>query len=190
MVLKIVMLCAACVLVMLEAALTQAQHRREVKVPDEIVQELFKDEVYKDELEPKHEFTVEGLAKRLAAESVDLNRDGKPEIIIHGINDVCGPYWCAHWIYRKAANGYQLLLDAGDIQNIEPQNTFTKGYRDVMAARHGSAFDSGLSMYRFDGRHYRLKACFLRHYPNHENARGRLSVSNRPRITKVKCEPE
>ena len=186
---KISIICALCSFFVLLAQVSMAQHRRKVKVPDGIVRQLFKDETYKDELERKHEFTIEGLANRLAAEAVDLNRDGKPEIIVHGINDVCGPYWCAHWVYRRTANGYQLLLDAGDIQDLEPQNTFTNSYRDVMAATHGSAFDSGLSLYKFHGSRYQLKGCYLRTY-RYEDNHGHMQDWKRPRITHIKCEAE
>jgi len=188
--LNISILCALSVLFTFEAKRTSAQHRREVKVPQEIVRQLMKDEEFKDDLEYKHEYTIEGLSKRLVAELIDLNRDGKSEIIVHGIGDTCGPYWCANWIYHKTSADYQLLLDAGDIQDIEPQKTFTNGYRDVMAARHGSAFDSGLSLYKFDGKQYRLKACFERSYRNYEDRRGHLHVSKRPKIARVRCEAE
>jgi len=149
-----------------------------------------KDDEFKNALERQHEYTFEGMAKRLVAESVDLNRDGRPELIVHGINDICGPYWCANRIYRKTRAGYQLLLDAGDIQDFELQKTFTNEHRDVIAASHGSAFDSGLELYKYDGKRYRLKACFERHYNNHEDSQGRLYVSKRPKITPVKCETD
>jgi hypothetical protein len=187
---KIITLCTTCALIVMAAQTLEAQRRREVKVPKEIVVQFMKDDEFKDTLERKHEYTFDGMAKRLVAESVDLNRDGKPELIVHGINDICGPYWCANRIYRKTKAGYQLLLDGGDIQDFELQKTFTNGYRDVMAASHGSAFDSGLELYKYDGKRYGLKACFERHYNNRENSRGHLHVSKRPKITRVKCETD
>lgn len=188
--LNLPILCALSLVFAFDAKQSSAQRRREVKVPQAIVQQLFKDDELKDALEYKHEYTIEGLSKRLVAELIDLNGDGKLELSVHGINDICGAANCASWIYHKTTNGYQLLLDAGSIQNVKPQRTFTNGYRDIITSMHGSAFDSDLSLYTFDGKMYRLKACFYRHYRNYNDKRGRLHVSKHPLVTRAKCEPE
>ncbi len=124
-----------------------AQERRTVKVPQEIVRQLGKERDIKEFLEDRQEYTNDGLAKYLTAEQVDLNRDGKSELIVHGINEICGANNCYTWIYRKVGNSYQMLLYAGFIQQIEPQKTFTQGYRDVIGSMHSSASDSGLTLY-------------------------------------------
>ena len=184
------MLCVVCTAFILQANPITAQHRRKAEVPKEIVQQLMKDEDIKDFLEYKNEYTISGLAKYLVGESIDLNRDRKPEIVVHGIEDICGANNCAYWVYRKTANGYQLILDAGSINHIELKNTFTNSYRDLVTAMHGSAFDSGLAVYKFDGKRYQLKECFQRYYANYEDKHGRFHVSKRPTITRVKYEPE
>jgi hypothetical protein len=109
------------------------------------------DEEIKQFLKEKND----GLAKYLTAYPVNLNRDGRPEIVVHGINEICGANNCYTWIFQKVGNGYRMLLDAGFIQQIEPQRKYTKGYCDVIGSMHGSAWDSDLTLYKFDGRKYR-----------------------------------
>ena len=111
-----VALCAVCVLLALGAQPATAQRRRESKVPEQKVRLLMRDQAIKDVLVFKSEYSTRGLAKRLTAELIDLNRDGKPEITVRGVDDICGAHNCYYWIYRRAANGYRLLLDAGFIQ--------------------------------------------------------------------------
>src|SRR5437879_403808 len=89
-----------------------AQHRRKVDVPVEITKQLLQEDWIKELLETKHQYTVAGLSRYLKAELLDLNNDGKPEILVHGIDDICGANNCANWIYRKTGKGYQLILDA------------------------------------------------------------------------------
>jgi hypothetical protein len=186
---RILSMCAVVMALALMAHPCSAQSRRPVKVPEEIVRDLLKDEHFRYTLEQKHEYTAEGLAKYLVAEAVDLNGDGTPELIVHGINDVCGPYWCAHWVYCKTKAGYRALFDAGDVQAVEPQKAVTNGYHDLITTRHGSAWDSGFYVYKYDGKRYRRIGCFTRTYC-YEDARGHMREWKRPRITRVRCEPE
>lgn len=179
------LLCAACGLFVLTKP-SAAQQRRKVAVPREIIEQMLKDEDFKYALEPKHENTVAGLSKYLVAELADLNRDGRPELLVHGINDICGPYWCTHRVYRKTGAGYQLLFE-DDVADLQPQKTYTNGYRDIMTERHGSASESELTLYKFDGKVYTRRACFMREYRHREERRG---VDRRPKVTRVKCEPE
>jgi|SRR6267143_2617122 len=180
--LMLALICAA-YLIAHESAF--AQQRRPIKVPKEIVQQLMKDEEIKEFLKTRND----GLAKYLTAESINLNRDSKSELIVHGINEICGANNCYSWIYRKVGNTYQMLLYAGFVQQIEPQRTFTKGYRDVIASMHGSAWESGLTLYKFDGKQYRRMGCFFRTY-RYQDRNGRYLDSKRPKITRVKCEQE
>jgi hypothetical protein len=187
MIMKPLIFSVLSMMLLLTAAPTAAQKRRSVQVPEEIIQELSKDEDIKKCLEPDNG----GVDKNLKAELLYLNRDEVPELLVHGTGScICGMNNCDFWIYRKTANGYQMILDAGFINHIELRKTFTNDYRDLVGAMHGSAFDSDLFVYKFDGKRYRLKECLQRHYNSWEDRRGRFHVSKRPRITRVKCEPE
>lgn len=163
-----------------------AQERPTVAVPKEIVQQLIKDE----ELKELIQLRPDGSAENLVAKPIDLNRDGKPELEVHGVGlGMCGAANCATWIYHKAANRYQMLLDASSIQRVELQKTFTNGYRDIITSMHGSAWDSDLTLYKFDGKQYQRVGCFFRTY-RYKDKLGNFRESKRPRITRAKCEQE
>jgi hypothetical protein len=166
-----------------------AQKRQTVEVPRQIVQRLMKDEDIKGFLEYRQEYRNSGLAKYLTAELIDLNRDGTSELIVRGINEICGATNCYTWIYRKVGNSYQMLLYAGFIQQIELKRTFTRGYRDIIASMHGSAWDSDLTLYKFDGKQYRQVGCYTSTYLFKDKSGG-YRESKRPRINRVKCKPE
>jgi hypothetical protein len=186
---RLITLCVVWMLFPLGLRPATAQQRRESKVPEQVVRLLLRDEGIRDVLGFKHEYTIEGLAKRLTAEPTDLNRYGKPEIIVHGINDICGAQNCYYWIFRRAGKGYRLLLDAGFIQYVKPQKTLSNGYRDVMGAMHGSAWAHDLTLYKFDGRRYRRAGCFSETYRRRDKSGGFREV-RRPIITRRKCNAE
>jgi hypothetical protein len=177
--------CFACLLLALIVRPAVAQKDRTVDVPKEIVQQLVKDEELKEFIQLK----PDGGAENLVAKPIDLDPDGIPELQVHEIGSICGAANCVTWIHRKAGACYQLLLDAGTIQDIQPQKTFTHDYRDIMTSTHGSAWDSGLELYKFDGKQYRRVAMLLP-YISYKDKRGNYREWKRPRITRAKCEPE
>lgn len=161
----------------LQGKLTLAQHRQKVKVPDEIVRQWMNDEYAKS-----RNYTVAQLARELHAEAIDLNNDGKPELIVEGL---CSPTGnCSTSIYRKTESGYQELLNH-DAQLVRVRRTMTHGYRDVVYDMHGSAFESWLFVFKFDGKKYQLKECFDSSYLG---THGR--IKKRPTVTRKKCESE
>ena len=152
---------------------------RTIEVPKEIVLQLSHDEDLKECFEERNG----GAAKNLRAEFIELNHDSTAELQVHGIGScICGANNCANWVYRKTGDGYQLILDAGSINHIEVKKTLTNGYRDLVTAVHQSAFSTGLAVYTFDGKEYRLKECFQRSY----SSTGRRQRP--PRIERVKCD--
>jgi len=162
-----------------------------VEVPAKIVNELKKDEVYADSIV----INPDGTAKNLVAEETDLNRDAIPEIIVHGIGNICGANNCIHWIFRKAATGYELLLREDAVQMVEPQRSYTKGYRDIIMAQHSSATESYLTLFKFDGRKYKVDSCYVRRFDwlidRHGELRlgskGQVQYKKQPTITRIKC---
>ena len=172
----------ACVLLILGTQPCLGQQRRKVKVPQKIIQQLMRN----DEDVQAENYTADQLAHELRAETIDLNNDGKPELIVQGFCAAVGN--CSTWIYRTKEGGYlQLLNDMAQV--IKVRRTITNGYRDLVFETHGSATDSGIMVYKFDGTQYRLKECFERTY-RYEDRRGRMRDWKRPRITGGKCEPE
>jgi len=78
----------------------------------------------------------------------DLNRDGRPEIIAQGEVGCSADGNCPLWVFRKVTGTYKLLLD-GVGQTFTLQQSYTNGFRDIVVAMHGSAFDSTLTVYRY-----------------------------------------
>jgi hypothetical protein len=166
-------------------ACSHAQARRSTAVPRPILEQLLDDTAFTDWVFAPRD----SIAANLIAERLDLNGDGRPELKIRGINSVCQINNCVAWIYRQTGSGYERLLDAGIIQQLEPQATTSHGYRDIMTFHHGSAWDSDLTLYRFDGRAYKRARCFVRTY-RYLDAQGRSHELKKPRITRVACAPD
>lgn len=163
-----------------------AQRHRPIEVPKKIVRQLMNDE----DLRELIKLRGDGSAENLVAYLINLNRNGEPELVVHGIGiGICGAANCVNWIFRKGGNEYQMLLDAGSIQDIEPQKTSTNGYRDIITSMHGSAWDSDLILYKYDGEQYQRVGCFFRTY-RYQDRRGRMREWKSPQITRAKCEPE
>ena len=174
---------AICIALTILPASAFAQTRRRVAVPRQIVEQLIRDTA----LAQLVQLRKDGSAANLVAEPLDLNGDGIPELEVHGINSICGANNCVTWIYRRTASGYERLLAAGSIQTVELQPTVSYGYRNIITAMHGSAWDSDLRLYKFDGREYRRTSCFKRTYRDRDR-HGHMRELARPRTTPVTCE--
>lgn len=158
------LLLAAGVLLLCVTTSSIAQKHKEVAVPKEVAQQLLSD--YED--------------GELRAETVDLNNDGRPELIVQGGCAAVGN--CSTWVFRKTKNGYQQLLN-DEAQVVRTNSASVRGYRDIVFQVHGSAYESKISTYRFDGKHYRLKGCIYRNY-SYIDKKGRFQIRKRPQITK------
>jgi hypothetical protein len=167
-------------------AFAQAHARRSVAVPPQILEHIRQDT---NTWQPIVESVNDGLPFFLVAERVDLNHDGVPEVVVHGQGSICGAYWCPYWIYRRTSTGYERLLDAGNIQVLEPRATTSHGYRDVRTWMHGSAWDSGVTLYKFDGRRYRRAECAGYSY-RYLDSHDRSHELKRPIITPERCPPD
>lgn len=163
-----------------------AQRTRTTRAPRQIVEELLKDTMWIDMPAPP----IDSVAPDVIAEPLDLNGDGVPELEVLAIDHLCHSNAnCPVWIYRRHGAGYERLLDAGNIVGLEPKKTFTHGYRDIMTTRHGNAWISDLTLYKFDGREYRRSACFSE-WDGFQDRRGEWHERKKPRITRVACQPD
>ena len=168
------------------SAFGQAQARRTVAVPRQIIQQLQQDSTEENELDDLYR---DSLAAYLVAEPLDLNHDGIPELAIRGRGRICAANNCVSWIYRRTATGYERLLSTGAIQRIEPQATMTHGYRDVMTSTHGSAWDGDMTLYKFDGQRFRRVRCFTYTF-RYFDAQGEMYELDRQRTAPAVCPPE
>lgn len=129
-------------------------------------------------LVPKHASTDLGksrtnvlkeLFESLRVLTVDLNKDGVPEVIVQPSEpgSWCGATGnCTFWIFQKTDGRFKLILDSGwgngsvavETFNILPGKTF--GYSDLVLGTHDSASEKSLFVYRFDGRKYQPRECY------------------------------
>lgn len=104
--------------------------------------------------------------RRVAAETrikyVDLDQDGKPEVIAqagegtHG----CSPTGnCTFWVLRGRGPKYEVLLEAL-AQTFTVQPTRTNHFSDIVLNIHGSAFETEAREYKFDNNTYRETDCY------------------------------
>ena len=101
-------------------------------------------------------------AEFLHIKDVDLNSDGKREVIVQGGGDsfVCSPTGnCSFWNIRRGHSHFDVLLSA-DAQTFTIQPTISHGYHDIVLTRHADAFQSEAKEFRFDGNRYQLSLSF------------------------------
>lgn len=99
-----------------------------------VTRELFEQMVREKQIEHGCLKEVSGKLEELFyLNTIDLNRDGKPELELTGKGCTCdGGKRCAIWIYEKTVTGYRRIFSPyGAIEEIVPENTYTNGYRDL-----------------------------------------------------------
>ena len=161
-----------------------------VKVPQDLASQLLR-QAFKSMETPQDEqdkITHEaekrkgGVASLFCAEAVDLNRDGKQDLLIHQA-DVEGAFCtsqnCPVWVYRRTNDGYKMLLEAtgGYITPIEALKTLTNGYRDIRTYEHSSAVEHEITIYKFDGRAYRASVCTAEKFIGKRRGRDRFKYT-------------
>jgi hypothetical protein len=137
-------------------------------VPVALASILF-EEVVKDGINSAEE--IEALRKErgfnparfFVAERVDLDGDGKPELLVQSSRNepLCPTPNCPAWAYRIEGERYvRLLRDvAGYIDGVRVLPTLTKGLKDIRIQQHSSAAERDVVVYRFDGQTYRPTDC-------------------------------
>jgi hypothetical protein len=121
-----------------------------------------------------------GIASLFCAESVDLDRDGKQDLLIHQA-DVEGAFCtaqnCPVWAYRRTGNGYKMLMDdvGGYISPIEALKTSTNGFRDIRTMQHSSAVEHEITVFKFDGNKYRARVCTTEKYVGKRRGKDRFT---------------
>lgn len=120
-------------------------------------------------------------ALKTSIKMVDLNSDGVPEVIAQGVGeDDCSPTGnCTILIFQRVHGGYKLLLTAFG-QTFTIQKMSTNGFHDIVVASHGSAFDSGLTNYKYRNGSYREAGC----YDARWQVPGTDTILKEPRITR------
>lgn len=137
-----------------------------------------------DDLEIKSEKELERAALDTRVKRIDLNSDGVAEIVAQGMVNCGATGNCPFWIFQRAGKGYRLLLeDNGQAFTIQPNRTH--GYSDIVVRAHGSATQSGLSEYKYNGGRYVREGCYNAEWTILEGEHVR--ELKEPRITRFPC---
>jgi hypothetical protein len=144
------------------------------------------------DLEIGSERELRKIAEDTRIELIDLNGDGKPEVIAQafGIKAGCGATGnCPIWVFLKTENGYQLLLDTrdkegiGGVELITVDETRTNGFSDLVLAADDSASEKTLLEYRYRNGQYRESACYDADW---QSWTGGMHLLKQPVITKCR----
>jgi hypothetical protein len=120
-----------------------------------------------------------GVAGLFCGESVDLDRDGKLDLLIHQADvegAFCGAQNCPVWAYRNTGNGYKMLMEdvGGYISPIEALRTSTRGYRDIRTMQHSSAVEHEITVFKFNGMKYAPSVCTTEKYVGKRRGKDRF----------------
>ena len=136
------------------------------------------------DLEIESEERLWNVALDTRVKRIDLNGDGVLEVVAQGMVE-CSPTGnCPFWIFQKAGKAYRVLLEGyGQTFTIQPNRT--NGYNDVVVSMHGSATQSGLTDYRYDGTRYMRRGCYNAEWEILEGEH--VQELKVPRITSFPC---
>lgn len=114
-----------------------------------------------------------GLRKaqeNMTVEELDLNNDGVKEYEVEMSGPcACGMVNCSIYIYRKAGQGFELILDDAAGLGVELLRTSTNGYRDLLVTARDTAATQSQTTYKFDGKRYRDAKNMLVHVETGES---------------------
>lgn len=107
-------------------------------------------------------YTTQQLQERAlgtAIKLVDLNRDGKPEVIAQGPGEDCSATGnCPFYVFQSGGGAFKLIGKSfGQTFTLQGR---TNGYVDIVVSMHGSAMQSDLHLLRYTGGAYREVACY------------------------------
>lgn len=122
------------------------------------------------ELDIQSEKELHSIAADTRIKLIDLNGDGKDEIIAQatGLKAGCGATGnCPFWIFEKSLKGYRVLFDAdaagrdmGYVQVFSVESNRTNGFQDIVLGSHDSATERTLYLLRFRNGKYREEECY------------------------------
>ncbi|HYP26908.1 MAG TPA: hypothetical protein VE262_09335 [Blastocatellia bacterium] len=154
----------------------------DVQVPQtlarQIVQRLIKDETpdEQEQLIRDVEDRIAGMAGLFCAEAIDLDKDGRQDLLIRLYSSDlpgCGTANCSVWAYRRTAEGYELLLEGWGVVPIIALKTSTNGHLDLKTVERLSGVKRNITVYKFDSRQYRARECISRTYVEDDEGKGR-----------------
>jgi hypothetical protein len=144
---------------------------QDLPVPEEIKYQLLNADEIRD-------------GAKLHGETIVIDVDQRRLLIRSSGPFLCSPTGnCPYWIFRKAADGYEKEIE-GSAQAVDIQRGQSQ-FPEVLSRQHGSATDSELRLYQFDGDRYRLTKCMDQNYSDPDNIE---HILDKPIITEIQCE--
>lgn len=120
---------------------------------------------------------------KLHAETIVLDGDNNRLLITGHGQFLCSPTGnCPYWIFRKTADRYEQEIE-GSAQTVSVE-TSKSSFPEVVTRQHGSAFDSELRLYQFDGTRYLLTKCTIESYSDPNDPDHTL---DKPIVTEIHC---
>jgi uncharacterized protein len=104
----------------------------------------------------RKEYVAEGMETRYLDGSIDLNADGKPEMIVHVVGPMaCGTGGCPTLIFTPSASGYRLVT-AMTVSRppIRASKNVTQGWRNLVVHVAGGGVKGHDAELLFDGKSY------------------------------------
>jgi hypothetical protein len=102
---------------------------------------------------------------------VELARGEKDLLVQASDRCNCSPTGnCEFWIVRKSPDGFETLLETGMVQTFSVETISSHGHKDVMTADHGSATNSDLALYQFDGKNIVILVVLKKHIRKRKTA--------------------
>jgi hypothetical protein len=89
---------------------------------------------------------------------------------------------CAFWIYKRHGKKYAPILETDLVQTFGFLPSRSHGYPDLVAWSHGSAFELGGRLFRFNGEEYVLSGSWDEDY-EYLDEKGEMVRPEKPRIT-------
>ena len=110
----------------------------------------------------KSEQELEEIIAKTRIKAVDLGGSSFKEFAaLSGDDQSCSPTGnCEFWILQQDAGKYSVILHRIATQTFTIQPTISNGFHDLVLGQHGSATETGLTLYCFDGSKYRRVACY------------------------------
>jgi hypothetical protein len=141
---------------LLAAVLNAQQHDDKQDLRAKLFQQMLAD--FKDlrECLKEEEGGAAKAQENMTIEELDLNRDGVNEYEVEMSGPCsCGMVNCSIYVYRKAGQGFESILDDAAGYGMEQLKTSSNGYRDLRVTARDTAATQAETVYKFDGKRYR-----------------------------------
>lgn len=129
---------------------------------------------------------------KLAAYRVSLHGGTSSDVIVRAANFCyCRATGnCLFWVFRAANRGYQLLLEADNVQDFGLLRAKSSGYRDLVVWAHDSADRSSARLFQFDGKQYEEVCGWEENYDYRELPDRHWVSAGNPKIVNNRCDPD